>query len=129
MVSTTIDLIIRIKNGYIARRESIESPHSKMNEEVLKKLVALKFIKGYKVESAGIFKKFIIELSYEEGEPVLTDVKIFSKPGRRWYVSTKKIKTVFGGLGAAILSTPKGILTDEEAKAAKTGGELLFEIW
>jgi small subunit ribosomal protein S8 len=128
-MSNTIDLIIRIKNGYIAERESIESPYTKMHEEVLKKLAGLKFIKGYKTEKDGAFKKFVIELRYEDGQPALTDVKIYSKPGRRWYVPSKNIKRVFGGMGASILSTPKGILTNSEAVKEKTGGELLFEVW
>ncbi len=71
----------------------------------------------------------VVELSYADGMPAMTDVKIYSKPGRRWYVTVKKIKTVFGGLGAAIISTPKGILTNQEAKKEKIGGELLFEVW
>lgn len=125
----TIDLIIRIKNGYIANRESIEAPYSKLKEEVLKKLKALKFIGDYKIEKNGAFRKFVIELSYEGGMPAISDVKIYSKPGRRWYVAAKKIKPVFGGLGASILSTPKGIMTNKEAKKEKTGGELLFEVW
>ena len=128
-MNSTTDLIIRIKNGYTARKETVDSPYSKMREEIVKKLKLLKFIKGYKVEKDGAFKKLIIELSYEEGIPAMTDVKIYSKPGRRWYVTVKKIKTVFGGLGAAILSTPKGILTNQEAKKEKIGGELLFEVW
>ncbi len=130
MNNTIIDLVIRIKNGYIANRESIECPYSKLREEVLKKLTALKFIKGYRIDKSVKFHKFVIELSYEEnGMAVLTDVKIYSKPGRRWYVPAKKIKSVFGGLGASILSTPKGILTNREAIKQKIGGELLFEVW
>lgn len=100
-----------------------------MREEVLKKLAALKFIASYKIEKDDMFKKLIIELNYQDGTPAVTDVKIYSKPGRRWYVPVKKIKGVFGGLGAAILSTPKGILTNKEAVKEKTGGELLFEVW
>lgn len=129
MNNTIIDLIIRIKNGYIANRESIECPYSKLREEVLKKLAALKFIKGYKIDKSVTFHKFIIELKYENGIAALTDVKIYSKPGRRWYVPAKKISQVFGGLGASILSTPKGILTNKEARKEQTGGELLFEVW
>lgn len=129
MNNTIIDLIIRIKNGYIANRQRIESPYSKMREEVLKKLTALKFVASYKIEKDDVFKKIVIELNYQDGIPALTDVKIYSKPGRRWYVPVKKIQRVFGGLGASILSTPKGILTNKEAVKEKTGGELLFEVW
>ncbi len=128
-MNSTTDLIIRIKNGYTARKETVESPYSKMREEIIKKLKSLKFIKDYKVDKDGVFKKLVVELSYADGMPAMTDVKIYSKPGRRWYVTVKKIKTVFGGLGAAIISTPKGILTNQEAKKEKIGGELLFEVW
>lgn len=61
--------------------------------------------------------------------PAVVDVKLFSKPGRRWYTSSKKLKPVLGGMGVGILSTPKGIMTNKEAKHKKIGGELLFEIW
>ncbi len=128
-MSSPIDLIIRIKNGYIAGKETVESPYSKLREEILKKLKALKFIADYKIEKGKKFNQLVIELRYEAGEPALSDVKIYSKPGRRWYVPAKKVTSVFGGLGAAILSTPQGILTNQEATKAKTGGELLFEVW
>lgn len=129
MNNTIIDLVIRIKNGYLANRQSVECPYSKLREEVLKKLAALGFIKSYRIDKSVAFNKFIIELKYEGGVAALTDVKIYSKPGRRWYVPAKKINKVFGGLGASVLSTPKGILTDQEARQEKTGGELLFDVW
>lgn len=122
------DLIIRIKNGYQAKKEQIESPYSIFRERVLKKLIPLGFIKGYEVKG-GKIKKLIIELQYDDGVAVFTDVKLFSTPGRRWYVSSKELKAVMGGFGVAILSTPKGILTGSEAKKEHVGGELLFEIW
>ena len=112
----------------MARKEDIESPYSKFRESILKKLVEQKFVKGYKIEGEKI-KKLKIELLYKDGNPALTDVKLYSKPGRRWYVSYRQLRPVKGGLGCAIISTPKGILTDKEAKKHKVGGELLFEIW
>lgn len=128
MNSPIIDLIIRLKNGYLARREMIESPYSIYREQVLKKLVALGYIKGFKVAGDKV-KKIRIELLYPEGVPVFTDVKIYSTPGRKWYVAAKDIKQVLGGLGVSLVSTPQGILTGKEAKAKKVGGELLFDIW
>ena len=80
MENSIIDLVIRIKNGYMAKKEPIESPHSKYKEAILKKLLSLKFIEGYTVEGE-IKKNIIINLSYEEGAPAITDVKIYSKPG------------------------------------------------
>ncbi len=126
-----IDLIIRIKNGYMAKKEEIYSPYSRFREEVLKKLKQIGFIKDYKVEELRPrVKRFVITLKYlKNGEPAMTDVKIYSKPGRRWYVKCKEITPVKGGLGYAILTTPKGVLTNYEAKKQGVGGELLFEIW
>ncbi|MEK7097001.1 MAG: 30S ribosomal protein S8, partial [Patescibacteria group bacterium] len=128
MENSIIDLVIRIKNGYMARKATIESPHSKYKEAILKKLLAYKFIEGYTVEG-DIKKNIIINLSYEEGNPAITDVKIFSKPGMRLYISYKNLKPVLSGFGYSILSTSKGIMTDREAKKAKLGGELLFSFW
>ncbi|MEK7633306.1 MAG: 30S ribosomal protein S8 [Patescibacteria group bacterium] len=128
MENSIIDLIIRIKNGYMAKRESIESPYSKYKETILKKLVSLKLIKDYKVEGE-IKKNITIDLSYEEDRPAISDVKIYSKPGMRLYISYKNLKPVLSGFGCSILSTSKGIMTDREAKKAKLGGELLFSLW
>lgn len=123
-----IDLIIRIKNGYMARKDVVLLPFSKFKESVLLKLKNLGYIADFAIE--GESKKYLkIELNYENGEPRFTDVKIFSKPGRRWYSSYKDIKSVKGGMGHAILSSSKGIMTDREAKKLQVGGELLFYIW
>jgi small subunit ribosomal protein S8 len=128
MENSIIDLVIRIKNGYMARKPTITSPHSKYKEAILKKLLALKFIEGYSVEG-DIKKNIAINLSYEEGNPAITDIKIFSKPGMRLYISYKNLKPVLSGFGYSVLSTSKGIMTDREAKKAKLGGELLFSFW
>ena len=128
MENSIIDLIIRIKNGYMAKKETIESPYSKYKEAVLKKLISLKFIKGYEVKGE-IKKSMTINLAYEEDKPAISDVKIYSKPGMRLYISYKNLKPVLSGFGYSILSTSKGIMTDREAKKAKLGGELLFSFW
>lgn len=125
MVNSVIDLIIRIKNGYMARRETIEAPFTKYSLEVTKKLTKLGYLKGFKNNK----EKIEIQLLYKEKQPVLTDVKLFSKPGQKIYTSYKKLKPVLGGLGFSILSTPNGILTNSEARKEKIGGELLFSIW
>lgn len=127
-MSAITDLIIRVKNGYMAGKDSIESPYSKYREEMLKKLVALKYIKDYSV-TGEVKKTITIGLSYQDGIPAMTQVKIFSTPGRRWYVSSKEMKPVLGGMGYSIVSTPQGILTNIEAKKMNIGGELLFNIW
>jgi len=128
MPNSIIDLIIRIKNGYLAKKDSIESPYSIFREQVLSKINALGFIKDYEIKGEKI-KKIIVNLIYKEGVAGLTDIKILSKPGRRWYVGAKDIKPVMSNFGYSILSTSKGILSNIEAKKQKIGGELLFEIW
>jgi small subunit ribosomal protein S8 len=127
-MNAVTDLIIRVKNGYMSGKESIESPYSKLREALVKKLVDLKYLKDYKVEG-DVVKTMTINLLYKNGMPSLTEVKIFSRPGKRWYTSFKELKPVLGGLGYGILSTPKGLMTHVEAKKNQVGGELLFNIW
>ena len=127
-MNAVTDLIIRIKNGYMAKKESIKSPYNSYRAEILKKLKTLGYIKEVRVQGETI-KTCEIELIYVAGEPAVTDVKIYSKPGRRWYTRVSKLKPVLGGMGYSILSTPAGILTNIEAEKKKVGGELLFDIW
>lgn len=127
-MSPITDLIIIIKNGYMSHKETVESPYSTYREAVLKKLKDLGYVESYTIEGDKV-KRMYIKLKYEEMTPAVTDVKIFSTPGRRWYVSVKELRPVLGGLGYAIISTPKGILTNKEAKRMSVGGELLFHIW
>lgn len=125
---TVADLVIRIKNGYMAEKESIMVPFSKLNESILAKLKKLNYIGDYSVEG-DVVKNVTVMLKYDDGVSAFTDVKIFSTPGRRWYTTYHEIKPVLGGLGQAIISSSKGILTGNEAKKERVGGELLFHIW
>jgi len=128
MENSFIDLIIRIKNGYMSRKDTIISPFSNFKLAIVKKLKELKYIKDYKIIEDK-FKTISIDLKYDGKVPAITDVKIFSKGGKRVYVSFKELKPVVNNFGFSILSTPKGILTNKEARNQKTGGELLFNIW
>jgi len=112
----------------MTKNESLEMPHSSYREAVLKKLQDLRYIKSYSVEG-DIVKTIEVELIYTKGAPALTDIKLVSKPGKREYVSYRDLKSVMNGMGVSFLSTPKGILTNREARKAKLGGELLFLIW
>ena len=112
----------------MTKNESLEVPHSSYKEAVLKKLQDMRYIKSYSVEG-DVIKTIEIELMYTKGVPALTDVKLVSKPGKREYVSYKDLKSVMNGMGVSFLSTPKGILTNREARKEKLGGELLFLIW
>lgn len=127
MISPITDLVIRIKNAYMADKPVIKSPYSKFREEVLKKLKKLRYIEDYSVKGE-IVKTLTIELNVD-GESRFTDVRIVSKPGQRMYISVKDMKPVMSGLGYAIISTPAGIKTNIEAKKENIGGELLFYIW
>lgn len=129
MSSSIADLMIRIKNGYMAGRPRIIAQNSRFGRSVLDKLQKLHYIKGYTVEEGNI-KDLIIDLNYDEDKNTpFTDVEIISKPGQRMYAGSKTLKRVMSGFGFDILSTPKGILTNIEAKKQNTGGELLFRIW
>ena len=127
MISPITDLIIRIKNAYMADKPRITAPYSKFREAVLKKLKSLKFVDDYSVKG-DVVKTITIELNVD-GSSRFTDVRIISKPGQRMYISAKEMKPVMSGLGYAIISTPTGIKTNIEAKKENIGGELLFYIW
>lgn len=125
---TVADFIIRIKNGYMAKRDNVEILYSKLNESMLAKLKALHYISEYEIRG-DVKKNIMVKLRYEEGVPAVTDVKIFSTPGRRWYTTYKDVRSVLGGMGTSLVSTSKGVLTAAEVKKHRIGGELLFEIW
>jgi small subunit ribosomal protein S8 len=127
-MSPIIDLMIRIKNGYMAGREKIVAKHSRFSVSVLEKLKKLGYIADFTIEG-DIVKEITVELKYDDTVPDFTDVKIISKPGQRIYIGVNEAKPVMSGFGYSILSTPKGILTNIEAKKQNTGGELLFNIW
>ncbi|OGK13438.1 30S ribosomal protein S8 [Candidatus Roizmanbacteria bacterium RIFCSPLOWO2_01_FULL_38_12] len=125
---TVADFIIRLKNGYMAKRDSVDVPYSKLNESMLTKLKALKYINDYDIE--GDKKRTLkVKLKYDEDVAAITDVKIFSRPGRRWYVNYKDIRPVLGGMGTSLVSTSKGVMTAAETKKNRIGGELLFSVW
>jgi len=109
----------------MTRNEQVEVLFSKFNEEVLKKLLQLGFIKKFETKE----KTILVELIYKDKKPAMTEVQLYSKPGRRYYVSYKNLKLVMGGLGYSLISTSQGVLTNKEAREKKVGGELLFSIW
>ncbi|RLD15541.1 MAG: 30S ribosomal protein S8 [Caldiserica bacterium] len=123
------DFLIRIKNASMVRKEVVEVPCSKMKEEILKILQREGFIKEYsKIEDGrqGILR---IYLKYKDGMPTLRGVKRVSKPGRRIYVKKDEIPKVLKGTGIAIISTSKGIMTDDEARKNMIGGEVICYVW
>lgn len=131
MVGDTIgDLIIRLKNAGAVGKATVSVPHSKLRKAVLDKLVAAGYIASATEKGKQVQEKTLeVTLSYENGAPRISGVKRISKPGRRLYAGVADINPVKFGKGHLILSTPAGILTGEEAKAQKVGGEQLFMIW
>ncbi|MEO0270389.1 MAG: 30S ribosomal protein S8 [candidate division WOR-3 bacterium] len=131
MVNDSIsDMLIRIKNALMRKKDKVRVSYSKLLERVAELMKREGFINDYEIKGEGVKKELIIQLKYdEEGNPLITDVKRVSKPGRRIYVKKDNIPWVNNGMGIAILSTSKGIMTDREARRLKIGGELLCEVW
>lgn len=124
------DMLTRIRNGQMARKTSIVTPASKQRERVLDVLEREGFIRGYsRTDYNGGKADLQIELKYYEGEPVIQRIKRVSTPGRRIYSSVKDLPRVANGLGISILSTPRGVLSDAEARDANVGGEILAEVF
>lgn len=123
------DLAIRIKNGYLAKRIDIIAQWSKMNENITEVMKKEQYIKNYEVLDDNGKKYLKIELLYKNKLPAVSQVVLYSKPGRRMYRKNKDVISVRTGFGVALYSTPKGIMTNKQAKQEHVGGELLFEIW
>ena len=124
------DMLTRIRNGQQARKSTVISPASKLRANVLEVLKREGFIRGYSQREVrpGIHE-LDIELKYHEGAPVIRAIKRVSKPGRRVYSGIRSLPRVFNGLGISILSTPRGVLSDSEARDAHVGGEVLCEVF
>lgn len=122
------DFITRLKTAGKARKETVSLPYSKLKEEIAKVLVADGYLKSVsaKKKENGILE---VEMNYHNGESKIKDVERISKSSRRIYIGFADIHPARGGVGKAILSTPKGILTDRQAIKEKVGGEVLFKIW
>jgi small subunit ribosomal protein S8 len=123
------DLIIRIKNASDARKESVTVPHSKMKAAILDVLEREGFVKGISKKGKKVHKSIEVGLVYDEYGARVKGVERISKLSKRIYGGVKDLKPVKQGHGLLILTTPKGIMTDAEARKAKVGGELLFKIW
>jgi len=123
-------MLTRIRNGLMRGKSKISSPASKLRANVCDVLESEGYIRGYTTVDFGNGKSEIeIELKYYEGEPVIREITRISRPGRRVYSSVKSIPSVFNGLGINILSTPKGVMADHDAKEQNVGGEILCRIF
>jgi len=129
MTDPISDLLTRIKNGLRVRKKQVSAPYSKIKVGILKILKDKNLIEGFKVQENGAKKNFIIYLKYDEnGEPFIEDLKRISKPGRRVYAGYKDLKPLKRGFAFRIVSTSRGIMTDEEARKRKLGGEIICEV-
>jgi small subunit ribosomal protein S8 len=122
------DMLTRIRNGQSAHKAAVSTPASKLRVSVLEVLRREGYIRGFRHEDIG-HGELSIELKYHNGEPVIRELRRVSKPGRRIYSPVKDLPRVYNGLGIAILSTPQGVMSDAEARAAHVGGEILCTVF
>ncbi len=130
MTDPLADMLTRIRNGQQRHKTSVNSPASKFRVNVLEVLKREGFIRGYSRREADAGKpELVIELKYYEGEPVIRRIRRVSRPGRRVYSGVNDLPKVRNGLGISILSTPRGVLSDAEARDNHVGGEVLCEVY
>lgn len=123
------DMLTRIRNAITIRAEKVDIPASRMKLEVVKILKEEGYIRAYKIlkdEKQGILR---VALKYIDGNSVITGLKRVSKPGRRFYVGRKEVPKVMGGVGIAILTTSKGVLSDNVCRRENVGGEVICYVW
>src|SRR6187401_3681060 len=124
------DMIARIHNAQMRNKSKVSTPASRLRESVLDVLKTEGFIRGYAaVEHSNGHKEIEIELKYFDGEPVIREISRVSKPGRRVYSKLTDLPRVYNGLGISILSTPRGVMSDNEARVANVGGEVLCRVF
>ncbi len=124
------DLLTRIRNGQRASKQKVRAPASKLRSNVLEVLKREGYIRGYRaVEADSGHSELEIELKYAEGTPVIREISRVSRPGRRVYSKIKELPRFYNGLGIQILSTPRGVMSDHEARAKNVGGEILCRVF
>lgn len=124
------DMLTRIRNGQSARKDTVISPASRFRSNVLDVLKREGYIRDYSsVEKRPGIHELQIQLKYHDGLPVISEIKRVSRPGRRVYSKIKDLTRVYNGLGITILSTPRGVMSDIEAREAKVGGEVLCQVF
>ena len=129
MTDPIADLLTRVRNAQMARHRRVDMPVSKLKVEVSRLLKENHYIHDYKILDDGKHPVLRLYLKYYQDKPVIRELRRVSKPGLRQYVGVGEIPRVRNGLGMALLSTSRGVMTDREARAAKVGGELLAIVW
>lgn len=124
------DMLTRIRNGLVVKHDSVEVPFSKMKKAIADILVDEGFVNGIEIIENGVQSVMKVNLKYgPKNEKVITGIKRISKPGLRIYASSDNLPKVLGGMGIAIISTSKGVMTDKQARAQHIGGEVLAYVW
>jgi len=123
------DLLSRIRNAQMRNKSKVISPSSRLRESVLDVLKNEGYIRGYTVVEREGRSEIEIELKYFDGEPVIREIERVSKPGRRVYTSVRNMPRINNGLGVTIVSTPKGVMADHDARDANVGGEILCTVF
>lgn len=124
------DMLTRIRNANIVSHKEVELPSSKLKVELAKLLKEEGYISDYEIKEVGKFKVLNISLKYDaQNKPVITNLQRVSKPGLRTYSKAKNIPQVLGGMGIAVVSTSKGLLTDRKARKENVGGEVVCYVW
>jgi small subunit ribosomal protein S8 len=123
------DMLTRVRNGAQARHRRVDMPVSKLKAEIARLLKENHYIHDFKILDDGKHGVLRLYLKYYQDKPVIRELRRVSKPGLRRYVGVEEIPRVRSGLGMAILSTPKGVMTDRDARANRVGGELLAIVW
>ena len=129
MTDPIADLLIRIKNAYLAKKDVVLVPKSKTKVSILEILLAEGYITSFSVVGTSPKEMIEVVLKYTKKQPAMTGVKRLSKPGRRLYASANEIPQTLAGYGLTIVSTNQGILSDESARKQNVGGELICKIW
>ena len=129
VTDTIADMLTRIRNANVMRYETVKVPSSNIKKEIARILKEEGFIEEYKIEDENTQGTIVLTLKYKNKERVITGLRRISKPGLRVYCKNNEIPKVLNGLGIAIISTSKGIMTDKEARKENIGGEVLAYIW
>ncbi len=130
MTDPIADMLTRIRNALVTRKETVEIPSSNMKKAIADIMLSEGYVKDVKTVDDGYNGKLVLTLKYtENNQSVISGLKRVSKPGLRTYRGAAEMPKVLGGFGIAIVSTNKGIMTDKQAKAANVGGEVLCYIW
>ena len=124
------DFLTVIRNGLAIKRKEVRAPFSRIKHEIARILLEEGYISNFQVEGEGIARKLLVTLKYnEDGSSVIRGIERISRQGRRVYADTETIPKVLGGLGIAVLTTSRGVMTGREADVERTGGEVICKVW